>query len=113
MKMLGATILAAAGLASIACGPPDPESLYVELGCPRCHGFELQGNRYGPALHRLGENWDSEARMAAYLKDPKTVIESDPRLKAQDAGYELKMQPVTTASDEEISILATWLVKAE
>lgn len=113
MRHLAAIILGVTGLASLACGPSEPDALYVDLGCPRCHGFQLEGNRYGPALNGLRENWDSTDRMTAYLRDPKTIIESDSRLKAQDAGYELKMQPVTDASDEDLAILSTWLLSRE
>ena len=97
-------------LASLGCGPPDPETLYVDLGCPRCHGFHLEGNRYGPTLEGLSEHWDSPQMVVTYLRDPQTTVENDARLKAQDAEYKLKMQPVTDSSDEDLAILATWLL---
>lgn len=113
MKPAAAIILTIAGIASMACGPTDPEKLYVDLGCPRCHGFHLEGNRYGPALDRLGNTWDSATTMSAYLRDPKTTIERNPRLKAQDAKYDLKMQPVTEASDEDLIVLSAWLLTSD
>ena len=113
MRRLGALILPIAALASMGCGPPDPETLYVDLGCPRCHGFHQEGNRYGPTLKGLSENWDSAQTVVTYLRDPKTVVENDARLKAQDRNYELKMQPVTGKSDEDLAILATYLLTKE
>ena len=113
MKRLGALILPIAALLSTACGPPDPEILYVDLGCPRCHGAHLEGNRYGPAVKGLSEHWDSAQTMATYLRDPKQVVENNARLKAQDADYDLKMQPVTDSSDEDLALLAAWLLTVE
>jgi len=113
MKLLGALILLTAALASTACGPPDPETLYVDLGCPRCHGFHQDGNRYGPTLKGLSDHWDSPQTVVTYLRDPKTTVENDPRLKAQDADYELKMQPVTVSSDTDLAVLAAWLLATE
>ena len=113
MKRLGAAILPIAVLASAACGPQNPETLYVDLGCPRCHGFHQEGNRYGPTLKDLGEHWDSAQKIVTYLHDPQTMVENDARLKAQDADYKLKMQPVTGKSDEDLAVLATWLLASE
>ena len=110
MRRLAASILSITAVASLGCGPPDPETLYVDLGCPRCHGFHLGGNRYGPTLEGLAENWDSAQTIVAYLRDPQTVVENDPRLKAQDADYKLKMQPVTDSSDEDLAVLGAWLL---
>lgn len=113
MRRFGALILPIATLASFACGPPDPETLYVDLGCPRCHGFHIEGNRYGPSLKGLSEHWDSPQTVVTYLRDPQSVVENDARLKAQDAEYDLKMQPVTDSSDEDLAVLAVWLLTAE
>ncbi len=110
MRGLAALILPIAVVASFGCGPPDPETLYVDLGCPRCHGFQLEGNRYGPTLEGLGEHWDSAQTIVTYLRDPKTVVENDARLKAQDADYDLKMQPVTDTPDEDLIALGAWLL---
>ncbi len=113
MRRLGVLILPIAVLASIGCGPPNPETLYVDLGCPRCHGFQLEGNRYGPTLKGLSEHWDSAQTVVTYLRDPKTMVENDARLKAQDADYKLKMQPVTDKSDGDLAVLGSWLLTTE
>lgn len=113
MKRLGLVFLPVAVLLSTACGPTNPETLYVDLGCPRCHGFQLEGNRYGPTLEGLSEHWDSAQEVVTYFRDPATIVENDARLKAQDSEYNLKMQPLTTNSDEDLEILAAWLLKAE
>ncbi len=113
MRRLSALILPIAALASFGCGPPDPEALYVDLGCPRCHGFHQDGNRYGPTLKGLSEHWDSTQTVVTYLRDPKSVVENNARLKTQDAEYDLKMQPVTDSSDEDLAVLAAWLLSVE
>ncbi len=113
MKWPGAAILPLAALASAACGPPNPETLFVDLGCPRCHGFHQEGNRYGPSLKGLSEHWGSAQTVVTYLRDPKTAVENDARLKAQDADYSLKMQPVTEKTDEALIVLANWLLTQE
>ncbi len=113
MRRLSALILPIAALASFGCGPPDPETLYVDLGCPRCHGFHQDGNRYGPTLKGLSEHWDSTQTVVTYLRDPKSVVENNARLKTQDAEYDLKMQPVKDSSDEDLAVLAAWLLSVE
>ncbi|MEN8164652.1 MAG: c-type cytochrome [Acidobacteriota bacterium] len=113
MRRLAAMILPVAALVSTACGPPDPETLYVDLGCPRCHGFQQEGNRYGPTLKGLSEHWDSEQAVVTYLRNPAEIVENDPRLKAQDADYDLKMQPVASRSDEDLAVLGAWLLTKE
>ncbi len=113
MRFPGALILPIMALLSMACGPPDPKTLYVDLGCPRCHGFHQEGNRYGPSLTGLARNWQSSQTIVAYLRDPTSIVENDARLKTQDAEFELKMQPVTDRSDEDLVLLADWLLMTE
>ncbi len=112
MRVFSLVTLALAAIVSMACGPQDPEKLYADLGCPRCHGFHLEGNRYGPALDRLEEDWDSAETIGTYLRDPQPIVENDPRLSAQDTEYELKMQKVVDASDKDLAVLAKWLLEA-
>lgn len=113
MRLIGLVVLSLTALVATACGPSDPETLYVDLGCPRCHGFQLEGNRYGPALKGLGEHWLSAQTMAVYLRDPEAIAGNDARLTAQDSEYELKMQPILTHSDEDLESLAAWLLESE
>ena len=102
--------IACLALTCIGCGPPDGETVYNDLGCQRCHGFQLEGNRYGPPLERIADHWESADSIVTYMKNPAAVVEKDPRLKAQDADYDLRMQPVTSASEEELRALADWLL---
>jgi cytochrome c553 len=110
MRRLAACLGAAALLAAGACGPGTPEDLYVRLGCPRCHGQDLRGNRYGPPLTGLDALWDSSGDLVAYLRDPQSVVVGEPRLQAARKEYGLMMLPVTRASDQEIEQLAAWLL---
>lgn len=113
MRVASVLLVSAAALTLVGCGPREPRVAYEELGCPRCHGFHREGNRYGPPLKDLDRFWSSEADLVAYLENPAAVVERDPRLSAQDGAYELKMQPVTGASREEKTALATWLLTSE
>jgi cytochrome c551/c552 len=110
MKRPALCVVPAVVVAAIcACGPSTPDALFVDLGCPRCHGQHLEGNRYGPPLTDIGPLWDSDETLAAYLRDPKSAIADHPRLKQARQRYGLMMLPVTTASDEQIRNLAHWL----
>ncbi len=113
MRRIGILLFPVLLLPVLACGPPDPETLYTDLGCPRCHGFHREGNRYGPTLQTLAEDWDSAESLVKYFHDPSAVVAGDQRLQVQDAEYELKMQPVTGRSDEDLTILADWLLTDE
>ena len=93
-----------------ACGPTPPDTLYVKLGCPRCHGTHRQGNQYGPPLRDLASHWDSADEIVRYFRDPEAVIANRPRLQEARARYGLRMPPVQGRSDEEIQAFAQWLL---
>ncbi len=67
-------------LVGAACGEdPEGREAYVESGCPRCHGSDLQGTRLGPSLNGLNAHWDREG-LTAFLARPDSFRTSDQRL---------------------------------
>ncbi len=105
--ILWMVVLIAAALT--ACGLSSPDKLYTELGCPRCHGHNLEGNRYGPALSNLETLWDSDQELVTYMRDPKAYVTGHSRLEEQGKEFGLMMLPVKDASDEQLETLAKWL----
>mgnify|MGYP001025992391 CR=1 FL=1 len=100
----------AAALALVACGASGPapgsaEALYLGMGCAKCHGPAREGQKSGPALADLGERWD-EDRLVAYLRDPRTFVESNPRLKYLDEQYPIAMPPYAEAPEADLRALA-------
>ncbi len=85
----------AAVITLAACGgnTPDagsPQALYVEFGCAKCHGEDREGMRSGPPLRNLAERWH-EDELIAYLRDPATFVQSNPRLSYLDEQYPIAM----------------------
>jgi len=92
-----------AALTFTSCGargpePGTPEALYVELGCAKCHGDARQGLRSGPPLTDLSARWQ-EDELVAYLKNPKAVMEREPRLAYLAEQYPIAM-PAFVSTDE-------------
>lgn len=109
MKKTAFCVIPIVVLLLTACGPASPDKLYTELGCPRCHGHSLEGNRYGPELSDLGNLWESDQELVTYMRDPKAYVAGHPRLEKQGKEFGLMMLPVKDASDEELLILSRWL----
>lgn len=113
MRRLAALLSLTAMLVLAGCGPGDPETLYSNLGCPRCHGLHREGDLSGPSLKALADTWDSASSLVSYLHDPQSVVDHHRRLKNQGTDYKLKMLPVSGISDEQLHILADWLLTAQ
>jgi cytochrome c2 len=109
------------GVASIvvlaACGgnagpaPGTPEASYVNLGCAKCHGAEREGMRSGPPLHNLAERW-TEDDLVAYLRDPQTFVQSNPRLKAMDEDYPIAMPAFPNTPEEDVRALVRLMLES-
>ena len=107
-------VAAAAAMGLVACGPSgppagSPEALYVSLGCAKCHGENLQGQRSGPPLTALGDRWNEESLME-YLRNPKSVMEKNPRLKYMAEDYPIAMPAFAHAGDENLEKLAQFML---
>lgn len=105
-------LCAAAALASLvlACGASGPpsgsaEALYIDFGCAKCHGPDRQGQRSGPPLVDLSERWD-EATLISYLRDPRSFVESNPRLSYLDEQYAIAMPAYDNKPEEDLQKLA-------
>lgn len=96
-----------------ASGPPpgSPQALYVELGCAKCHGPELQGQRSGPPLTGLGERWN-EQTLASYLKDPRSFVEANPRLSYLDEQYAIAMPAYPQIPEEDLKKLVDFMLSS-
>ena len=96
-------LLAACG----AGGPPagSAEALYVDMGCAKCHGPDRLGQRSGPPLIELAERWDEDG-LVAYLQDPRSFVETNPRLSYLDEQYPIAMPSYGTTPDEDLRRLA-------
>ena len=99
-----------------ACGgsgpaPGTPEALYVDLGCAKCHGDDRQGQRSGPPLVKIEDHWD-EKSLLEYLKNPKTFVESNPRLSYLDEQYPIAMPGSATTSEEDLQKLAQLILNS-
>jgi cytochrome c2 len=109
------------GVASIvvlaACGgnagptPGTAEASYVDLGCAKCHGADREGMRSGPPLHNLAERW-GEDDLVAYLRDPQSFVQSNPRLKAMDEEYPIAMPAFPNTPEDELRALVVLMLES-
>lgn len=78
-----------------------------------CHGKERQGTANAPPLVPLATSWTVEA-LERYLRDPRGFLEreADARLRAIDGRYTRMAMPSYDRADEELRVLARWLLEA-
>jgi mono/diheme cytochrome c family protein len=99
-----------------ACGEPGPppgtpEALYLDLGCVKCHGPDRQGQKSGPPLLDIGDNWQEED-LLEYLADPKGVMEKTPRLKYMAENYPIMMPAYADTNEEDLRKLARFILES-
>ena len=109
-------LVSALALGSTVCGggTPQPgraEELFESEGCAVCHGAGGSGAPgTGPALRDLAPYW-SEARLLDYLGNPPGFRERNPDFEdRRDAGYELEMPAFDHLSEDDLRLLARWLL---
>jgi cytochrome c551/c552 len=108
-------VISVAMLVVAACGAPvpkagSPEALYIDLGCAKCHGDNRQGLRSGPPLDALEDRWQEE-NLVQYLKNPKAVMEDNPRLKYVAESYPIVMPGYPDASEDDLRKLARFILE--
>jgi mono/diheme cytochrome c family protein len=97
-------------LLASSCGddktPKTGAELFLTQGCSNCHGPDGAGMPgFAPTLHGKKSFWTRE-KLVAYLKDPKTYREKEPRLKEQGRPYSLAMPPSIALTPDELGRLA-------
>ena len=102
-------VLAACGVTGPKAG--SPEALYVDLGCAKCHGENREGQRSGPPLVALTDRWQEES-LLEYFKDPKAVMEDNPRLKYMAEGFPIVMPAYPDTSEEDLRKLAQFILSS-
>lgn len=83
--------------------------VYEAEACGACHGERGEGTEVAPALVGLSASWQQED-LAAFLLDPGPALESDPRLAEMATRFDLEMPGIASASAEEASDLAEYLL---
>jgi len=90
-------------------GAPGDE-IYRLQNCANCHGEAREGTRLGPPLGEVARHWDVE-HLAAFLADPRPVVEGDGRLGAYRATYgSSRMGPYDNLDLDQRRTLAAWLL---
>jgi cytochrome c553 len=119
MRPLVMIVVAAVAVLVLSCGggeqPPAGDlttgpGLYVAKACGNCHGHAAEGSKAGPALNGLAEHWDEEA-LIAYLKDPRGIQATVPRLQVLSGQFPINMPPMPEPTDEQLGILARYLLE--
>ncbi len=107
---------AIAVLVLASCGPSGPtpgtpQASYVELGCAKCHGEARQGLRSGPPLANLQDRW-RETELVSYLRNPKAVMEQEPRLAYMAEQYPIAMPGFVDTDEATLRELARYILTA-
>jgi cytochrome c551/c552 len=110
------TVAALSVLVLAACGASGPapgtaEALYVNVGCAKCHGPDREGLRSGPPLVGIGDRWDADS-LASYLKDPRSFVETNPRLSYMDEQYPIAMPAYPTLAEEDVQKLVEFILSS-
>ena len=66
--------------------PPDGRSVFLTIGCARCHGNGGEGESLGPPLEGLRSKF-TEQQMDQFLENPVVYVEKDARLKKWKEEY--------------------------
>ena len=77
------------------------EALYRREGCLSCHEIFGNGASYGPSLDGVGSKRDKQW-LINYLKSPRQGVSAKP--------YRLKMPPYNHLPENELSLLAEYLM---
>jgi hypothetical protein len=99
-----------------ATGPSEAQAsearkLFVDEGCPMCHGEMGQGvEELGPALRELKPYWDRE-RLMSYIEDPESFRAAHPDFEdRRDESFNMEMPSYDYLSVEQRGLLADWLL---
>jgi len=86
-------------------------SLYENAACGVCHGDSGEGvEQSAPALGGLEPYWTAE-RLMEYVRDPAAFRAANPDFGARsDVTYELEMPAFDYLSEDELRLLARWLL---
>jgi mono/diheme cytochrome c family protein len=110
LLLAGAGAVAGCGQAPGNSSEPDGPRLFVLANCTTCHGSDGAGGVLGPPLRNLAAHWTRES-LAAYLTDPKAVIDADPRMKRLSLNFSMRMPPVTNFTPEQRLAIADHVLK--
>jgi cytochrome c553 len=94
------------------CSGPEltgPAATYVDQGCAKCHGRQLEGTRTAPGLIGLTEHWTAED-LATYLRDPQPFLEASTRMRSQAEDYPIPMPAYPDLPDEDVQPLVEYLL---
>lgn len=86
-------------------------AVFQEEACTICHGEMGEGMAgVGPALQGLAPYWNEE-RLVAYLQDPEGFRAGNTDFEdRRDEQFELEMPAFDHLSDEQLQLLARWLM---
>jgi len=100
------------GFTSLGCEKPpvDGRTVYLTVGCARCHGSAGEGESLGPPLEELSTKFTPET-MTAFLDNPIAFAEKDQRLQKWREEYYTPM-PKLQMSDEQRAALVVYLFQA-
>jgi cytochrome c2 len=121
MRAVHMTWLLVAGLAALACSQaekPTPATsdaldegrlIYLAQPCPTCHGHNRRGTNIGPPIRGLRRHWTAR-RLAAFLHDPASFKQTDPRLRTISEHYRTDMPSPILRDEKRADALIAYLL---
>jgi len=107
-----AIILFLAGSAGMqGCVDARGRDVYINMGCPQCHGLNGEGLVQGPSLKNLSRHW-TKAELISYVENPSEVVAVNPRLQDLAKRYVTRM-PSFMINPEAKRQLADYLLSLE
>lgn len=87
------------------------ESILANNRCYICHGQDLNGTGRAPSLLMVAKNWN-KGNLISYLQNPQAFMNNERMLVLQER-YSGKMPAQENLSEEELNILAEYLLNRE
>jgi mono/diheme cytochrome c family protein len=100
-------VVAVFGYLGCETPPPDGRSVFMTIGCARCHGNEGGGESLGPPLEDLSAKFSAQ-QLDQLLDNPIAYVENDERLKKWREEYFTPM-PKLQMTDAQRKALVVYL----
>jgi len=97
------------GLVCVVCvgcekPPVNGRTVFLTIGCARCHGNDGEGASLGPPLEALSTKFDQQS-MTAFLDNPIAYAEKDERLQKWRDEYYTPMPKLQMTAEQRVALI--------
>ncbi len=106
MFLRGVVICVWIGFGCLGCEktPVDGRTVFLTVGCARCHGNDGEGASLGPPLEDLRRKFNQQA-LTAFLDNPIAYAEKDERLQKWRDEYYTPMPKLQMTDEQRVALV--------